>query len=959
MSFNRAGIIPWVFVLLGHVCWGWTWPVTAHTWGGSQTDAGNAVAVDSSGNVYVAGSTESYGAGGQDVLVTKYDSTGQFLWAKTWGGGGEEYATSIKVGPDGYLYVTGGTSSFGAGWYDVFLLKLDTTGNLVWGTTWGGSSYDVGHDIGFDSSHNVYVAAETYSYGPCCSSAALLRFSPGGSLLTAVSYKGPATYDGAYSLAVDSSFNVIIVGISWDYSSYSTLHNSILIVKYDPNGNVLWQENWATAYPGQDESWAFHAVTTDSAGNIYVGGRHSNECATDSFGDCDFDSLLLKLDPNGGFLWANTWGTLGTYDSAGSVVVNSGQTPLVTGMLDWYGTPSLFLLGYDGDGNLTSQLGWQGQVFQEGIAPGMALDAGGASYVASSAVNNQGSWAATTATSGALTNSIITNSYAAGVPNLSLTSVSASTSLQTAGTRDTGGGGADAFIAKSPSMGPWQRVKNPPLGLQASTALLLTDGSVLVQGYCLPVWWRLTPGRDGSYINGIWSKFPNSKFQDGYYGPLYYASAVLPSGNVIIEGGEYTFEDSGCSQLADAESKDGAILSPGPYWEPSDTSLWSELQPPSGWGFIGDAASVVLPDGQFMLGNCGAPWWWWFNPCSRLPNSRSQAVLSSGGWRTINNGKGDFNGEEGWTLLPGGRLLTIDIWNYPNFEIYDPNSTTNGWSTPGQAPLLVNILCNEIGPAVLRPAFGSKPPTVFALGGNGNTGIYDTSQEGSAGWSVGPSIPDGLAVADGPAALLPSGNVLVDASPILPQCYKETTSEFFELDLGSDAFETVPGPPNAGKHASYEARMLVLPTGGILYTDGTADVEVYTPSGDIQDQWRPTVTFLTEAVDATHITTLVRGQTYRAFGTQFNGLSQGAAYGDDAQSATNYPLIRITDQTGNIFYARTHDHSTMGVATGEAEVSTYFDVPPCPSKACLQPGPAKLEVVANGIASEKYAINLQ
>lgn len=90
-------------------------------------------------------------------------------------------------------------------------------------------------------------------------------------------------------------------------------------------------------------------------------------------------------------------------------------------------------------------------------------------------------------------------------------------------------------------------------------------------------------------------------------------------------------------------------------------------------------------------------------------------------------------------------------------------------------------------------------------------------------------------------------------------------------------------------------------------------------------------------------------------GKQFNGLSQGAMYGDDTQTASNYPLVRITNlASGDVFYARTHGHSTMAVATGDAEVWTHFEVP-----VDIEPGEAKLEVVANGIASKPVSINVQ
>jgi hypothetical protein len=87
-------------------------------------------------------------------------------------------------------------------------------------------------------------------------------------------------------------------------------------------------------------------------------------------------------------------------------------------------------------------------------------------------------------------------------------------------------------------------------------------------------------------------------------------------------------------------------------------------------------------------------------------------------------------------------------------------------------------------------------------------------------------------------------------------------------------------------------------------------------------------------------------------GTQLNGLSQGAAYGDDAQAATNYPLVRITDSTGAVVYCRTHNFSS-GVATGAKIVSTQFDVP-----STIALGAATLEVVANGIPSTAVAVTI-
>jgi hypothetical protein len=129
----------------------------------------------------------------------------------------------------------------------------------------------------------------------------------------------------------------------------------------------------------------------------------------------------------------------------------------------------------------------------------------------------------------------------------------------------------------------------------------------------------------------------------------------------------------------------------------------------------------------------------------------------------------------------------------------------------------------------------------------------------------------------------------------------------------------------------------------------TQDVDVYSNGGAPQNAWRPTI--------SSSPATIVPGSNNNPVsGTLFNGLSQGAAYGDDSQSFTNYPLVRITNNaSGHVFYARTHNHNRMGVeALGSTEVtSTQFDAP-----AGLETGACTLAVVTNGIASTPAACNV-
>jgi hypothetical protein len=227
---------------------------------------------------------------------------------------------------------------------------------------------------------------------------------------------------------------------------------------------------------------------------------------------------------------------------------------------------------------------------------------------------------------------------------------------------------------------------------------------------------------------------------------------------------------------------------------------------------------------------------------------------------------------------------------------------------------------------------------VFFAGANrcgaGHTAIYD-SRTGK--WKAGPDFPDGLAIDDGPAALEPNGKVLMMAS-----LHFAPPSEFFEWD--GKHLTQIPGPPNAPFDASYFGNMLVLPTGQILFTDFSNDIEIFTPTSNGDQHGEK------DRVDAPVVinapTRVRRGKSYALTGRGLNGVSQGAAYGDDAQAATNYPLVRITNlKTGHVRYSRTHDHSSMAVASDEV-VHTRFDVP-----SNQERGRSTLEVVANGIAS--------
>ena len=167
---------------------------------------------------------------------------------------------------------------------------------------------------------------------------------------------------------------------------------------------------------------------------------------------------------------------------------------------------------------------------------------------------------------------------------------------------------------------------------------------------------------------------------------------------------------------------------------------------------------------------------------------------------------------------------------------------------------------------------------------------------------------------------------------------------FFEWN--GSTLNQISGPPNGPSDSSYYGHMLMLPTGQILFTDFSNDVELFNSTGSDYTGWNPTV-LLTAA-------TIQGGTTIKLSGFKFNGASQDSAYGDDFQDATNYPLVRFTSQsTGQVYYARTHDHSTMAVGYVGP---TYT---PCGCPASVPTGEYNLQVVVNGIASQNYPVGIR
>ena len=371
------------------------------------------------------------------------------------------------------------------------------------------------------------------------------------------------------------------------------------------------------------------------------------------------------------------------------------------------------------------------------------------------------------------------------------------------------------LLIPSAAHAQWTAVAAP--GAFLDTCVLLTDGRAMCHVYNTNRWRVLTPDINGNYATGTWAdtaNMPNgvdasipacSGAGGCIFAPTYYASQVLPDGRVVVVGGEYL-----------------AVTGNNPVWtnigfmyDPVANTWSAQLTVPFAGGCVGDASSIVLENGTMILADG--------TDCTTNGNlaSFNPATLT---FTALNpTGKADRNNEENWTILPDGRILTIDARVVAQSEIYDP--VTNTWGN--RANTVVNMAdfgagvgnSSEIGPAVLRP-----DGTAIGFSGNslGQNAVYDVATNtwsNTAAMNFGDSAPagDGTdAVADGTASLLPNGNVLVMASPVLNNDTFNPPASFYEWD--GTTLTQVADSPNAASFNAYQGRMLLLPTGHVLLT---------------------------------------------------------------------------------------------------------------------------------------------
>jgi hypothetical protein len=262
------------------------------TYGGIDTDWGEFVQECASGGFIVVGSTESFGAGSYDVYLVRTDANGDTLWTKTYGGAGWDWGFSVQECASGGFIIAGVTDSFGAGSYDVYLLRTDANGDTLWTKTCGGADGDWGYSVQECASGGFIIAGEIGSIGDY-TDVYLVRTDANGDTLWTKTYGG-GSYDFGNIVQECASGGFIIAGGT---ESFGSGGYDVYLLRTDANGDTLWTKT----YGGANGDYGFSVQECTSGGFIITGW-------TESFGMGSEDVYLIRTDANGDTLWTKAYG---------------------------------------------------------------------------------------------------------------------------------------------------------------------------------------------------------------------------------------------------------------------------------------------------------------------------------------------------------------------------------------------------------------------------------------------------------------------------------------------------------------------------------------------------------------------------------------------------------------------------------------------------------------------------
>lgn len=263
------------------------------TYGGPDTDCGYSVRQTLDGGYVIAGYTESFGVGYEDVYLIKTDSLGNTLWERTYGGSEEDAGYSVCQTPSGEYAVIGYTYSFGAGLSDVYLVGTDSMGNASWHKTYGGNNSDRGWAIQHTPSGGYVITGYTRSFGAGNSDVYFLKTDSAGNALWDVTY-GDIFNEYGFSVQKISNGGYVIAGIT---ESFGAGLVDVYLVRTDSLGIIVWDKTYGDSL----DDWGCSVQPTLDGGHVIAGW-------TESFGAGGTDVYLVKTDSLGDTVWTTTYG---------------------------------------------------------------------------------------------------------------------------------------------------------------------------------------------------------------------------------------------------------------------------------------------------------------------------------------------------------------------------------------------------------------------------------------------------------------------------------------------------------------------------------------------------------------------------------------------------------------------------------------------------------------------------
>ena len=308
------------------------------TIGGTYLNRGFSLQETTDGGYIIAGLTYPSFNEEPDVYLIKTDDIGNTLWTKTYGGIDYDEGYSVQQTTDGGYIIAGNTESFGSGNRDVYLIKVNSQGDIIWTNTFGGSQYDIGHSVQQTLDGGYIIGAYTESFGNGDYDCYLIKTDANGVEQWNKTFGG-GNYDLCLSVEQTTDGGYILAG---NTESFGSGDFDVWLIKTDANGDSLWTKTFG----GTGDDRGFSVKQTTDGGYIVLGN-------TESYGSGDKDVYLIKTDGSGAEQWSQTFG--GSYDDRGlSIQQTSDGGYIVTGFTDTFGSKDLYLIKTDGNGNATS-----------------------------------------------------------------------------------------------------------------------------------------------------------------------------------------------------------------------------------------------------------------------------------------------------------------------------------------------------------------------------------------------------------------------------------------------------------------------------------------------------------------------------------------------------------------------------------------------------------------------------